>query len=189
MIAYVAGPYRSKSKFGVFLNIMKARRVAKELWKMGYTVICPHSNTAFFDSAADENAFLKGGIKILKKCDILIVIPGWELSQGTIQEIKTAMNNSIPRLYWDDQKNLIEIVATKSVGKLLKHLRKELPRRDIAKNINVSYSTVRDNELDNVIPSQKTIREYCKVYSSPSCLYELLTVMARKMKNHTRKEV
>jgi hypothetical protein len=61
-IAYVAGPYRAKTKIGIILNILRARKVAKELWKMGYAVICPHSNSALMDGIAPDEAFLNGGI-------------------------------------------------------------------------------------------------------------------------------
>jgi hypothetical protein len=99
---YVAGPYSSNwklfKKINILINIFKARKVAKKLWKCGYTVVCPHSNTAFFDNISYE-IFIEGYINILKKCDILIVLPNYKNSKGTIAEIITAKSNLIPQWY------------------------------------------------------------------------------------------
>jgi N-carbamoylputrescine amidase len=83
------------------------RKVAKELWKLGYATICPHSNSGLFNSTAEEN-FLNGDIEILKKCDVLVLIQGWESSAGTLSEIEIAIQNNIRIYEWEDNK-LIEL--------------------------------------------------------------------------------
>ena len=108
-IAYVAGPYRGKSKISivnklqVIRNIMAARKVAKELWKQGYAAICPHSNTALFDGVAPDQAFLDGDIEILKRCDLIVMIPGWRRSTGSLSELRVAQRWNIKAYYWDSQ--------------------------------------------------------------------------------------
>ena len=67
-LAYVAGPYRSKlGRLGILINIMRARKIARLLWKQGYAVICPHSNSAFM-SGKDiaEFHFFQGYCTILE---------------------------------------------------------------------------------------------------------------------------
>lgn len=100
-IAYVAGPYRAKTKLGIIKNIMAARKIAKELWKLGYSVICPHSNSGLF-SGIPEEIFLEGDIEILKKCDVVVLVPGWENSSGTMNEIQIAAANNIAIFEWED---------------------------------------------------------------------------------------
>ena len=104
-LAYVGGPYRAKSKIGIIKNIVAARKVAQELWKAGYAVICPHSNSGLFNGVPEES-FLSGDIEILKKCDILVLVPGWECSTGTLDEIETAIQNNIPVYEWENDKLL-----------------------------------------------------------------------------------
>jgi len=105
-IAYVAGPYRGKSKIKlinqlqVMRNIIAARKVAKELWKLGYAVICPHSNTALFDGIVHDQTFLDGDIEILKRCDIIVLIGGWTNSRGTIGEYCVARDAGIQAYEW-----------------------------------------------------------------------------------------
>jgi len=94
-LAYVAGPYRAKTKLGVILNIIRARRVAKKLWKMGYAVICPHMNSALMDNIAPVNTFLDGYIEILKRCDVLVLQGKWKQSAGTLKEIEIAKQYEI----------------------------------------------------------------------------------------------
>ncbi len=98
-IAYIAGPYRAKTKLGIVLNVIRARKVAKKYWKKGYAVICPHSNSALFDGVVPDETFLDGDIEILKLCDVLIAMDGWYMSEGTKNEIKFAYENHIPVVY------------------------------------------------------------------------------------------
>lgn len=96
-IAYVIGPYRSREGvFGLKKNIDKAEELAVELWKLGYAVICPHKNTAFFDGILPDEAWLEGDIEILKKCDLAVTVKGWENSSGSRDEVDFCKKNNIP---------------------------------------------------------------------------------------------
>ena len=105
-LAYVAGPYRGKSKnkiinkLQVIRNILAAREVAKELWRMGYAVLCPHSNTALFDGVAPDQTFLDGDLLILDRCDLIVLQGKWWDSKGTLGEIKRAKQNEMPIFEW-----------------------------------------------------------------------------------------
>ena len=91
-VAYIAGPYRAKTSIGKLINIWKARKAAKKYWKMGYAVICPHSNSALFDGVVDELTFLNGDLEILKRCvDVLVLLPKWEDSTGSVIEQQWAI--------------------------------------------------------------------------------------------------
>jgi len=101
-VAYVGGPYRdSRGDYYVTQNIERAKYVSVELWRKGYAVICPHCNTAYFSGAlSDEADFLDGGLELLSRCDLLVVIDGWQKSQGTKAEIQMAHQKGIPVYYW-----------------------------------------------------------------------------------------
>jgi hypothetical protein len=94
LIAYIAGPYRAKTKLGIIRNILKARKAAKEFWAKGYTVICPHMNSALMKHLPEE-VFIEGDLEILKKSDVLVVMKGWQKSEGTKREIDFAKKNGI----------------------------------------------------------------------------------------------
>jgi hypothetical protein len=100
-IAYVAGPYRSPiGPHGILANIMRARDIAVELWKQGYAVICPHANTFMMDGAAPDDVWLKGDLEIMRRCDLMVLVPGWEKSSGTRAEVADAVEHRIPVYVW-----------------------------------------------------------------------------------------
>lgn len=103
-LAYVAGPYRSKlGKLGILINIMRARKIARILWKQGYAVICPHSNSAFMScKGIPEFYFLHGCLTILERCDVAVFLPGWEKSEGSKEEMQVAYNNKLEIFEWSN---------------------------------------------------------------------------------------
>jgi hypothetical protein len=101
-LAYVAGPYRSSTETGLFTNILHARKVAIDLWKKGYAVICPHSNAAFFGGECPDSAWLAGDNTMLKRCDLVVMTPDWRESQGARAEFACANLHGIPVHYWPD---------------------------------------------------------------------------------------
>jgi len=91
-LAFISGPYRSSNGKTILENVRHAEKYAIKYWRLGYAVICPHLNTAFFDGLAPDNIWLQGDLEILKRCDVIVMIPGWEKSSGSKQEYHLALN-------------------------------------------------------------------------------------------------
>ncbi len=91
IVAYVAGPYRADTINGVLENIQRARDVALKLWQAGYTVICPHLNSALMDGACPDEAFLEGGLELVRRSDVVVLVGDWEKSEGTLAELELAI--------------------------------------------------------------------------------------------------
>lgn len=94
-VAYIAGLYRPRGFWRhipvwkwviIAWNVHQARKVALKWWKRNYAVICPHSNTAFFDGACDDSVWLLGDLAIMKRCDVVVMMKGWEKSSGACEE-------------------------------------------------------------------------------------------------------
>lgn len=114
-VAYTAGPYRSPvGAYGVARNIRAAEEVAVELWRMGYAVICPHKNTAFFDGAADDSVWLEGDLELLSRSDLVVMVPGWESSAGATEEHGVAGLHDIPIYYWPADSGTLRILAAET---------------------------------------------------------------------------
>ena len=90
-VVYISGAYRSDTKNGVYENIQKARKVALKYWKLGYAVICPHMNTAFMDGACSDDTWLNGDLELLRRSDIVVMMPGWQDSAGAKEEHSLVM--------------------------------------------------------------------------------------------------
>jgi hypothetical protein len=97
MLIYIAGPYRGNVK----QNIENARKVAIAVWQAGHVAICPHLNTANFeeDSGLDDEAYLKGDLVILQRCDACLFLWNWQESQGAMAEREFCKAQNIP--YFD----------------------------------------------------------------------------------------
>jgi hypothetical protein len=99
-VVMVSGPYRSKSRLGVLLNIWRAWRVARELWRMGCAVVCPHTSSAGLGGTVPDADFLEGDLCIEARCDSLVLIRGWERSEGALGEREAALDLGITVFYW-----------------------------------------------------------------------------------------
>jgi hypothetical protein len=98
-IAYIAGPYRADTVHGIVENIRRAEAVAIKYWRLGYAVICPHKNTALFDGLMPDSVWLAGAIELLKRCDVIVMMKGWENSSGSIAERKIALKLGLEVIY------------------------------------------------------------------------------------------
>jgi hypothetical protein len=80
-------------------NIRKAEAVAIKYWKLGYAVICPHLNTALLDGVAPDEVWLKGDLEMLGRCDIVVMMKGWDCSKGATSEHNYAKHLGIQVIY------------------------------------------------------------------------------------------
>ena len=98
-VVYVAGPFRGKSHWDVEENIRRAERLALEVWRSGAACVCPHTNTRFFDGAADDSVWLDGDLEILARCDAVVMTDDWQRSSGARAEEAYAREKNIPVFY------------------------------------------------------------------------------------------
>ncbi len=79
-VIYVAGPFRGPNAWAIEQNIRRAEEIALVLWQTGKcAVICPHTNTRFYQGAADDQVWLDGDLELLRRSDAVCVVPGWKL--------------------------------------------------------------------------------------------------------------
>jgi hypothetical protein len=95
-VVYVAGPYRGACESEVFSNIVAARAVAAEVWRLKAVAICPHCNTAFMGGVVPDKRFLEGDLELLRRSDAVITVEGWERSVGARNEIAEAKEIDLP---------------------------------------------------------------------------------------------
>lgn len=105
MRIYIAGPYRSDKRQGVEKNIAQARDAMAVLLKAGHTPFCPHSMTAHFEllfPEIDDSVYLALGLDWLKLCNAVVLLPGWEDSEGSLVEREVATYLGIPIYIWPE---------------------------------------------------------------------------------------
>jgi hypothetical protein len=101
LLGYTAGPYRAKTEWELIMNIRLAEEWAAYGWAQNCAMICPHKNTAHYGGilGLDDSVWLIGDLEMIKRCDFLLIVPGWEKSSGTRGEIALADELGIPVFY------------------------------------------------------------------------------------------
>lgn len=97
-VVYVAGPYRAHTRERVELNIAAAKHVGALAIAKGWMPLIPHANTAGFEhlTQADDDFFLRGTLELMRRCDAVVLCPGWVASIGTRKEIEIAKSIGTP---------------------------------------------------------------------------------------------
>lgn len=95
-VVYIAGPFRGETSWEVAENVRAAERVGLEVARLGYMPLTPHANTAHFDGCLPDAFWLEGTLELLRRCDAVVLVPGWERSRGTKAEIREAEARKIP---------------------------------------------------------------------------------------------
>ena len=95
-VIYLAGPFTASTAWKIEQNVRAAEEIALDLWKRGWTVFCPHLNSRLFFGEVNEKQIVNGYLNILKRCDLLLLMPFWEDSKGTKTEADLADEIGIP---------------------------------------------------------------------------------------------
>lgn len=130
-LAYVAGPYRdARGAYYVEQNIRAAEAVAVELWRLGFAVICPHTNTRMFDGAAPDAVWLAGDLEMVRRVDVLVTLPTWALSQGARNEVNCAHISGVLVAHWGspDGRQILKLIGAGGRGLVRQILRDQQTR-------------------------------------------------------------
>lgn len=95
-LVYIAGPYRAPTLWGVKRNIRAAMDAAVLVWRAGLWALCPHANTARMEGVTTDESFLAGTLEMMRRCDAVLLVPGWRNSAGARAEVEEAGRLQIP---------------------------------------------------------------------------------------------
>lgn len=105
-VLYLAGPFGNPDPIhGIQRNILTASEIALEAWGKGWAVICPHKNTADFQFATGipDETWTEGYLSILLRCDVVLMLPGWERSPGSVKERHFAIERGKKVHYYENE--------------------------------------------------------------------------------------
>jgi hypothetical protein len=103
-VVYIAGPFRCPSlacpgqqdHFGIHQNVTRAMALALEVWRLGAVALCPHGNTFCLQHSAPDSVWLEGDMELMRRCDAVLMVPGWSDSRGAIAERLHARERGMP---------------------------------------------------------------------------------------------
>lgn len=96
VIVYVGGKFTGKNAWEIYRNVFRAETLGMAVAEAGAMPLIPHKNTSNFFGTITEEFWYKGTLALLKRCDAMILVPGWEDSKGTKDERAWAKANDMP---------------------------------------------------------------------------------------------
>lgn len=98
-VVYVAGPYRAATRAGIELNIQSARLTGLHCCHKGWSPLIPHANTGGLDAVAPaipDEFWLGATMELMRRCDAVVLCPGYGKSVGTVAEMLEAKRLGLP---------------------------------------------------------------------------------------------
>jgi len=101
MRVYVAGAYSADNVIDVLNNIREGIKASAKLLKLGHEPFCPFLDYQFqfFEPELEVEDYYRYSIAWLEVSQAMIVLPDYEESKGTLNEIWTAKELEIPTFY------------------------------------------------------------------------------------------
>jgi len=116
-IVFIAGAYmggeENRNRESIERNIREAEKYQVALGDAGVGFFCPHNHTEHFEekSTAPEEFYRKLDRTVLERaCDGILVVSGWESSEGTKLEIEWAKENDVPIFFPKSPADLSEVI-------------------------------------------------------------------------------
>lgn len=90
ILVYVAGPFTAPTREGVEANIRRAVDLGVEVAKLGAYPVIPHANTSDprFEHVQPYQFWIDATMAMLRPCEALITVDGWEKSSGARGEVE-----------------------------------------------------------------------------------------------------
>lgn len=95
-IVYVGGKFTGKNSWEIHRNVFRAESLGMAVAEAGAMPLIPHKNTSNFFGTMTEEFWYRGTLALLKRCDAMILVSGWEDSKGTRAEVEWARANGMP---------------------------------------------------------------------------------------------
>jgi hypothetical protein len=103
-LVYIIGPFTGPTNWAIQQNVQAAERVMFDVVQAGAMPQCPHTNSRNFHGVGTPE-FWYGGTRVwLAVCHAAVVMPNWELSKGSCDEVKDAQGRGQPLFYFDQDR-------------------------------------------------------------------------------------
>ena len=96
-MGYLSGPMSASRALDRVRHTFRALEVSHQLWEMGLLHYCPHANSPQIGTTdVAYETWMAMDLEVLRRCDWLLLIDGWNDSEGCKREFNVAMNLGIP---------------------------------------------------------------------------------------------
>ena len=96
-LVFVAGPFTAPLPAEVASNVRRARAVARIVAGVpGLFPVVTHNLSDGLEHIGDYEFWLYGAVAILRRCDAVVMVPGWQGSTGSTAAMTEAKRLKIP---------------------------------------------------------------------------------------------
>lgn len=96
-LIYVAGKFRGANAWEIAGHVHAAESAAMQIAELGGMPVVPHSLGQRMAGTLNEDFWLAGTLKLLSRCDGILLLPNWLESAGARAESAFAEKNGIVR--------------------------------------------------------------------------------------------
>jgi hypothetical protein len=114
-LVYIAGPYRAATPWDVEQNVRRAEAIGLEIARLGGMPVVPHSMCRFYDKQVTDDFWGEGTLKLMRRCDIVVMVPGWGASTGARGEWEEAARICMPAFQWATDADRIALALKRGV--------------------------------------------------------------------------
>lgn len=100
-VIYIAGAFRGANAWEIHQNVLRAEEITAKLIGQGYAVICSHKMTENMQGLYDDQIYLDACMELIKRCDAIYMLKGWEDSEGSKEELSLALKEG-KEVYYED---------------------------------------------------------------------------------------
>lgn len=94
-VVYIAGPYRAADRWATAQHIRRAEAVGLVVAQFGAVPLIPHSMFSEFGGTKSDGYWLAATQELLRRCDAIVMLYGWEKSEGSVAEYELAVKLGI----------------------------------------------------------------------------------------------
>lgn len=95
-VVYLAGPFRDPDPAVMVARTRAAQRMAVAVAQCGCAPYVPHANLGYAYGLIDEAEAARFNDAILRRCDAVLLLPGWGESVGARHELDLAKRLGMP---------------------------------------------------------------------------------------------
>lgn len=95
-LIYIAGPFTGPHAWAIAQNVRAAETCAVGVVEAGAMPVIPHTITRNFEGLASLEFWYEGTLELLRRCDGVYMVPGWETSRGVKAEREEARRLKLP---------------------------------------------------------------------------------------------